>query len=201
MHPDTLPMVYLASQSPRRSALLKAARIHFDVIALDVDESYPDSLAPLDIPEYLAHKKAQAAMSHVNGGIVLAADSLVFKDNVVYGKPKDRAEAIQILTELAGEVHQVVTGVCMMSPERERSFACTSHVHLAEMSDDEIAFYVDQFEPYDKAGAYAIQEWLGHCKITKIEGSYNNIMGLPTHMIYDALSTFPRAVRSNETLK
>ncbi|MDX1407931.1 MAG: Maf family nucleotide pyrophosphatase, partial [Saprospiraceae bacterium] len=167
-----------------------AARIPFEVIPLDVEESYPDSLSPQDIPEYLAQKKAAAAMPFAKGGIVLAADSLVLKDNKVYGKPADRDEAITMIGELAGEVHQVITGVCLVNTRRQRCFSCTSHVHLDQMTDEEIAYYVDQFEPYDKAGAYAIQEWIGHCKIRKIEGSYNNIMGLPTHMVYEALRTF-----------
>ena len=193
MSPDSLPMIYLASQSPRRSALLKAAQIPFEVISMDVEESYPEAMDPFDVHEYLARKKAEAAMPHVNGGIILAADSLVIKDHVIYGKPKDREEAIQMIGELEGAVHQVVTGVSLMSPERSRSFSCTSNVHLAAMSPEEIAYYVDTFHPFDKAGAYAIQEWIGHCKINKIEGSYNNIMGLPTHLIYDALGTFPRS--------
>ncbi|MDX1477820.1 MAG: Maf family protein [Saprospiraceae bacterium] len=190
MHPDALPMIYLASQSPRRHALLQAAHIPFEVLSLDVEESYPDTLRPFDVPEFLAHKKAVAALAQADGGIVLAADSLVFKGQEIYGKPADRADAIRILTELAGDVHQVITGVCLMNSDRHRTFSCTSHVHLAEMTEDEIAYYVDTFEPYDKAGSYAIQEWLGHCKIRKIDGSYNNIMGLPTHMVYEALRTF-----------
>ena len=186
-----IPSIYLASQSPRRSALLTAAGIPFELLDVDFDESYPPETHVRDIAEYIAQKKAQTAIRHIKKGIILTADSVVIHDNKLYGKPADRKEAVEMLSALEGETHTVVTGVCLISAKRERLFSSITEVQLAPMTSGEIDYYVDQYQPFDKAGAYAIQEWLGHTKVTKITGSYNNVMGLPTHLVYEALQNFP----------
>jgi len=185
-----LPTIYLASKSPRRKHLLEASAIPFNILDIDVEETYPDDLAIVKIPEFLAIKKATEALKLQPDGIILAADSIVVKGGQIFEKPVDRQNAIDIVNQLAGESHIVITGVCLMSAEKTISFSDLSEVYLSQMSADEIAWYVDTYEPYDKAGAYGIQDWIGHCKVDRIEGSYNNIMGLPTHRVYKALSDF-----------
>lgn len=183
-----LPHIYLASKSPRRRQLLQECQIPFDLIDIDVDESvYPEDLPIMEIAEFLAVKKAEQALSEAKDGIVLAADSLVICANDVIGKPGDRDDAFRILRLLSNRRHQVVTGVCIMDEEKRVSFSEISYVTFTELSDIEIGFYIDHFSPFDKAGAYAIQEWIGRCKISRIEGSYTNIMGLPTERVYRTL--------------
>ena len=143
-----------------------------------------------DVPEFLARKKATAALQVQRDGIILAADSIVVKDGQIFEKPTDRANAIDIIHQLAGDTHVVITGVCLMSAGRTTSFSDHSEVHLASMTNEEIEWYIDTYKPYDKAGAYGIQDWIGHCKVDRIVGSYNNIMGLPTHRVYEALFSF-----------
>ena len=158
---------------------------------MEYDESFPASMAANDVPEFLAQKKAHAAIRQIDDGIILTADSVVIQNREVFGKPADRDEAIAMLQALENDQHTVITGVCLKSASRERLFSCKTVVHLAPMSNEEIIHYVDTFKPFDKAGAYAIQEWIGHCKVTKITGSYNNVIGLPTHLVYAALQNFP----------
>ena len=123
-------------------------------------------------------------------GVLLGADSVVILDGVIYEKPKDRSDAQRILRELSGRKHTVITGVCLANERQERVFSGISRVHFDRLSDEEIDFYVDKYQPYDKAGAYAIQEWIGLCKINKIEGTYANIMGLPVDLVYQELQHF-----------
>ncbi len=183
-----LPHIYLASKSPRRRQLLEECHIPFDLLETEIDESaYPDDLPLSGIAEYLAVKKAEQALGLVGEGIVLAADSLVICADRAIGKPENREDAFRILRLLSNRRHDVVTGVCIMDGEKRVSFSETSYVTFTELSDEEIGFYVDHFGPYDKAGAYAIQEWIGRCKISRIEGSYTNIMGLPTERVYRTL--------------
>ena len=178
----------LASKSPRRSHLLKEAGFSFDIKTKEVEESYPRSLSPDEIPIYLAEKKAMACKNFLtNGQILLAADTIVTKGKSIFGKPKDYPDAFSILKKLSGKWHQVITGVCLLSNTKKVTFKGVSKVKLAALSDVEIDFYIQQFKPYDKAGAYAIQEWIGLCKIAEIRGTYSNIVGLPIDLVYHHL--------------
>jgi len=181
----------LASKSPRRKELLERSNIPFTIRTLEVEEIYPDSLPKAEVAEYLATLKAEAARpSMADDEVILGADSIVILKNTIYGKPKNKEEAHHILRQLSGQPHEVITGVCLLSKTKKVSFSGVSKVWMEELSDAEIAYYVDTFQPFDKAGAYAIQEWIGLCKISKIEGTYSNIMGLPTEMVYRALKQF-----------
>jgi len=181
----------LASKSPRRKELLERANIPFTIRTLDVEEIYPEILPKAEVAEFLAILKAEAALPNLgNNEIVLGADSIVILNNTIYGKPKNPQDAHHILRQLSGQVHEVITGVCLISKNKKVSFSAVSKVWMEELSDAEIEYYVDKFQPFDKAGAYAIQEWIGLCKISKIEGTYSNIMGLPTEMVYRALRKF-----------
>jgi septum formation protein len=184
-----LPFVHLASQSPRRRELLAACGIQFDLVDGEVDEEdYPSSLSLYDIAQFLAEKKAEKAIRNIVDGVVIAADSLVICADRVLAKPSDRDEAFAMLRLLSGNRHDVVTGVCLRDKSKSISFSEISYVTFAELTDEDIAYYVDTYKPFDKAGAYAVQEWIGYCKIVRIEGSYTNIMGLPTERVYRELS-------------
>jgi septum formation protein len=182
----------LASQSPRRSQLLEMAGIPFVVKPMPIDEIWPDTLPAAEVAPYLARQKAQAAsvLLESPNDILLTADSVVILDDVIYGKPADYDEGFQILSNLSGRTHQVITGVCLRSHNREVVFADLAEVHFDPLSTEEIDYYLKRYQPYDKAGAYAIQEWIGLCKISKIEGSYANIMGLPVQRLYKELKKF-----------
>lgn len=183
--------IILASKSPRRSQLLKEAGFDFIVKTKETEETYPADLEVEKVAEYLAKKKAFAAKEFIEkDSILLAADSIVAVGNKIYGKPKDAKDAYRILAELSGKTHKVITGVCLLSSTKEKSFSSVSKVHFEPLSDEEIRYYVDEFQPFDKAGAYAIQEWIGLCKISKIEGLYSNIMGLPMAEVYRELHKF-----------
>ncbi len=183
--------IILASKSPRRSQLLKEAGFDFVVKTKETEESYPADLETEKVAEFIAKKKAYAAREFIEkDSILLAADSVVILENKIYGKPKDAEDAFQILKELSGEIHTVITGVCLLSHTKERSFSNISKVHFEELSDEEIWYYIDKFKPFDKAGAYAIQEWIGLCKISKIEGLQSNIIGLPVAQVYKELQQF-----------
>lgn len=186
--PSDLDLI-LASKSPRRRQLLTQAGISFRVADIDVEEIYPPETPPLEIAAYLAKLKADGANHLLENErqIVLTADSVVLLDGVSYAKPQDRAEAIDIIGRLSGQMHTVVTGCCLRSRTQERVFSGVSQVYFRPITPTEIERYVDAYEPYDKAGAYAIQEWIGLCKIERIEGTYPNIMGLPTDLVYAEL--------------
>ena len=186
-----LPPVILASASPRRSHLLAEAGIAFTVRATHVDEDYPADLPIDEVAPFLAEKKAEAARSYINSDeIVLAADSVVILNDVIYGKPEDRDDARRILGQLSGNMHRVITGVCLLSTTKKKVFAAEARVYFDTLSAEEIDFYIDHYQPFDKAGAYAIQEWIGLCKIVKIEGTFSNIMGLPMNEVYRELGEF-----------
>jgi len=181
----------LASKSPRRKELLERSKIPFTIRTLDVEEVYPDTLPKNEVAEYLAVLKAEAALPKLaDNEIVLGADSIVILEDTIYGKPTDAEDARRILRQLSGKTHEVITGVCLLSKNKKVSFSGVSKVWMEELTAEEIAYYVETFKPFDKAGAYAIQEWIGLCKISKIEGTYSNIMGLPTEMVYRALGEF-----------
>ncbi len=184
--------VILASNSPRRRELLGGLGIDFEVRTLSgIDESYPSSLKGEDIPMFISGKKAEAYKCTMAADeMIITADTIVYDNGKVLGKPKDRDEAILMLRELSGHAHEVITGVSIVTKERTVQFASTSKVYFAELTEEEITYYVDTFQPYDKAGAYGIQEWIGYVAVTCIEGSYFNVMGLPIQRLYTELKKY-----------
>lgn len=181
----------LASASPRRQQLLRDLGLTFEVRPADVDEYFPETLGMTAIPEYLAQLKADALKDKMaDDELIITADTIVWKADKVLGKPADRDEAIEMLRSLSGSEHQVITGMHLQSKTQKFTFHAVTEVWFDELSDDEISFYVDQYKPYDKAGAYGIQEWIGFVGIYKIEGSFYNVMGLPVHKLYQYLKEF-----------
>lgn len=181
----------LGSKSPRRSQLLKELDLPFVQKVADTDESFPDDMAVLEVAEYIARGKAQALKDRLkDDDIILTADSVVICKGIIYGKPKDGKEAKEFIKILSDNVHQVVTGVCILDAKKEFCFSEVSDVKLAPISTKELNYYVKQYMPIDKAGAYGIQEWIGHSKIEWIKGTYTNIMGLPTRLVYEKLVEF-----------
>ena len=181
--------VILASNSPRRKELLTGLGVDYEVRTLpDVDESYPDTLQGADIPLYIAKEKADAYRDMLQPGeLMITADTIVWLDGKVLGKPKDREDALCMLRAMSGRTHEVFTGVCITTTEWQRSFAAQTEVRFAELSEEEITYYVDKFQPMDKAGAYGVQEWIGFIGVENISGSYYNIMGLPVQRLYKEL--------------
>jgi septum formation protein len=171
--------IILASQSPRRKELLHLAEIDFEVIVANTDESYPDGLSFEETAMHIAKNKALVVAKNNVGRTILAADTIVVCNNKIIGKPINREDAIAILTELSGNVHDVITGVCILQNDEEKLFADSTTVSFHTLTQEQIIFYVDKYEPYDKAGAYAIQEWIGAVGIKKVEGDFYNVMGLP----------------------
>ena len=183
--------IILASQSPRRQHLLKDMGFKFSVIVSDIEEIYPDNLSIREIPVYLAELKAKSLLSQLeNNELIISADTIVAIDNHVLGKPIDEADAYKILKMISGNMHQVITGVCLKSRFKQKSFYAESNVFFRTLTDEEINYYIKNFKPYDKAGAYGIQEWIGYIGIERIEGSYFNVMGLPTQLLYKELMNF-----------
>ena len=180
----------LASQSPRRRELLSALGYPVDFITLDVDEHLSTPLPPAEVAEHLARRKAAACSAERLDGetILVTADTVVVHDGEVMGKPANRDEAIAMLRRLSGDRHTVYTGVCLRSKDKETSFTEQTDVFFKELDDETIAHYVDHYRPYDKAGAYGIQEWIGMVGVSRIEGCYYNVMGLPTARLYERLS-------------
>ena len=184
--------IILGSKSPRRKEIFAASGFNFEVKTKEVEEVYPNDLDVYAVPEYLAKLKAGAALELIKEDeILLTADTVVIANGKIFGKPKDHDHAVAILRELSGaHKHDVVTGVCLMNKENSYTFSEKSTVYFEELSDEEISYYVSTYKPFDKAGAYGIQEWIGLCKIKKIEGTYANIKGLPMHAVYQALLKF-----------
>lgn len=184
--------VVLGSNSPRRRELLAGLDINFEVQTIaGIDESYPETLEVKEIPVYLAKKKAEAYLSTMpEDELLITADTIVWTFDQILGKPKDREEAIEMLRKLSGQVHEVITGVCLTTKEKMVSFAATSSVHFAELEEEEIIYYVDKYRPFDKAGSYGIQEWIGYVAVESINGSFYNVMGLPVRLLYQQLKNF-----------
>lgn len=184
--------VILASGSPRRKELLSSIGIDYKVrVVNDIDESYPENMKAEDIPQFISRKKAAAYRQDMsNDELIITADTVVAVDNKILGKPKDKTEAVKMLNLLSGRKHQVITGVTVMTSEREETFATVSNVSISKLSDEEIDYYIEKYKPYDKAGAYGIQEWIGMIGVTEIEGSFFNVMGLPVQRLYTLLKTF-----------
>lgn len=184
--------VILASNSPRRKELLAGIDIPFDVRVIDgIDESYPADLPTKKIAEYISHKKAMAYRETMaDDELVITADTIVILGNEVMGKPKNEADAKRMLHELSGQTHQVITGVTLTTRSRQSSFSVETDVTFKQLSDEEVDYYVSKYQPMDKAGAYGIQEWIGHIGVTGMRGSYFNVMGLPVQRIYEALQAY-----------
>ena len=181
----------LASNSPRRRELLAGLGISFEVRVLpDIDESYPGTLDAVATAEYIAQKKVAAyRQTMADNELIITADTVVIVGDEVLGKPSDSAEAKAMLRKLSGRTHQVVTGVCLLTRRHSRSFSVSTGVTFKEFTEQEIDYYVSTFQPFDKAGAYGIQEWIGYIGCTGLQGSYFNVMGLPVQRIYTELST------------
>jgi len=180
--------IILASASPRRKELLGGLGLAFDVRQCSHKETYPASLPADDVAEYISHEKA-AACPLADDELCIAADTVVILGSEIMGKPADEADAARMLSQLSGQTHRVVTGVTMKTTQKEVSFSVTSHVTFKVLSHEEIDYYVKKFHPLDKAGAYGIQEWIGYIGVTRLEGSYFNVMGLPIQRIYERLQT------------
>lgn len=181
----------LASKSPRRQYLLKELGLHFEIRTKEVDESFPEQLQAEQIPLYLSEKKANEFQDELTDDmIVITSDTIVWVENQVLNKPVDKADAIRMLQLLSGKMHKVYTGVCLKSKRKTQSFYACTNVYFKSLSIQEIEYYVTNYSPYDKAGAYGAQEWIGYIAVEKIEGSYFNVMGLPLKELYEHLLKF-----------
>ena len=181
----------LASQSPRRKQLLQWAEIDFEIITAHSNEDYPPELSPQEVAIHIAQHKAKAVLDKINDyRTIIAADTIVVFKNEIIGKPNDRDQAISILKKLSGNHHQVITGVCIINALKEISFADKTDVEFHQLTSEQIEFYIDKYRPYDKAGAYAIQEWIGVTGIKSVNGDFYNVMGLPVSRVVQALKDF-----------
>ena len=184
--------IVLASKSPRRQELLKGIGLPFSVLTKDVDESYLSEMPVYDVAPYLSYKKAKAfdESELPENYMVITADTVVIVGDTILGKPKDAADAHNMLTLISGKKHSVVTGVTVHTKEKTKTFSVTSKVSFDVLEEDEIDYYVNDFKPFDKAGSYGIQEWIGYIGVNSVEGSYFNVMGLPTQKLYKVLKLF-----------
>lgn len=181
----------LASQSPRRRELLKGLDLEFTTCSVDADESFPAELKGADAVQYICKAKADAYRPFLEDKtIAITADTVVILDNKIIGKPKSYEEAFSMIRSLSGHVHEVITAVCIFSKEKCAEFYSSTEVHFSEITDEEIEYYINKYKPFDKAGSYGVQEWIGYIGIEKIVGSYFNVMGLPVKRLYDELKTF-----------
>ena len=182
--------IILASQSPRRKGLLSLLDLDFTVEVKSVDEIFPSDLKTADVAGYLAKLKASAFKTILKEQIIITADTVVILDDKILGKPKNEVESKTMLQSLSNRKHEVITGVCLKSATKTHTFSCTTNVFFKELSDAEIDYYIENYKPYDKAGSYGIQEWIGAIGITKIEGSYFNVVGLPIQELNEQLKKF-----------
>jgi septum formation protein len=182
----------LASKSPRRAQLLKDAGFRFRIHPIDVDETFSEAIPLEEVASFLAEKKAMAVDNSqlLDNEILLTADSVVVVNRKILNKPADADEAASMLRQLSDQSHKVYSGVCLQSREKKHLFTDETTVHFGPITQEEITFYIQEFKPFDKAGSYGIQDWIGLCKIKKIEGDYANVMGLPVHAVYQALLHF-----------
>jgi len=184
--------IILGSQSPRRQELLHGLDVNFTVKVIDgLEENYPATLQGEAIPMFLAQQKAEAYLNSLTPkDMLITADTIVWLDGIVYGKPKDEADAKKMLRALSGKTHDVITGVCVTTTERQETFAAISKVTFASFSDDEIDYYIEKYRPMDKAGSYGVQEWIGYIGVEHIDGSFYNVMGLPVQRLYTLLKNW-----------
>ena len=181
--------IILASNSPRRKELLSGLGVAYEVKTLpDVDESYPDGLSGEEIAKHIARGQAEAYRSLIQADeLVITADTIVWLDGTVMGKPKDEEEAKDMLMQLSGKTHQVITGVCLTTASMQKTFATVTDVTFATLTDEEVDYYVTRYQPMDKAGSYGVQEWIGFVGVENLSGSYFNVMGLPIQRLYTEL--------------
>ena len=184
--------IILGSQSPRRQELLHGLDVNFTVnVIAGLEENYPATLQGEEIPMFLAQQKADAYLNSLTPkDMLITADTIVWLDGIVYGKPKDEADAKKMLRALSGKTHDVITGVCVTTTERQETFAAVSKVTFASFSDDEIDYYIEKYRPMDKAGSYGVQEWIGYIGVERIDGSFYNVMGLPVQRLYTLLKNW-----------
>lgn len=184
--------VILASNSPRRKELLSGLGIQYIVHTLpNIDESYPEDLSGADIPKYIAEQKASAYSEHMaEDDLIITADTVVILGDKVLGKPKDANDAYRMLRALSGQIHQVITGVCITTKKKKVTFSAQTDVTFVELTDNEITWYVDTYKPMDKAGSYGVQEWIGYIAVSRMNGSFYNVMGLPVQLLYHELKKF-----------
>lgn len=184
--------IVLASKSPRRQELLKGIGVDFTILTKEVDESFPAKLPLIDVAPFLSLKKAKAFEDAElpDNYMVITADTVVIVENEILGKPKDRDDAVRMMNLLSGKVHKVVTGVTVHTKEKTKTFSVISKVTFETLDNQEVDYYIDNFRPYDKAGAYGVQEWIGYIGVSNVEGSYFNVMGLPTQRLYKVLKEF-----------
>ena len=181
----------LASKSPRRQELLHSLGFEFQVITKEVEEVYPGNLIKEEIPVYLAELKAKHFFKDLKkNDLLITADTIVWFNGEVLGKPENKEKAVETLQKLSGHEHQVISGVCLTSVHKQKSFFSVSNVSFKQLSFEEIDYYVSEYKPFDKAGAYGIQEWIGYIGITHIEGSFYNVMGLPIQQLYAEIQNF-----------
>lgn len=180
----------LASNSPRRQQLMRDAGFEFTVKVKDTEEDFPKTMPAVEVSAYLARKKAEAFREELNHEIILTADTIVVIENDILNKPKDALEASQMLRKLSGKQHQVITGVCVMTQENTETFIDVANVFFRELTDFEIEYYIETCRPFDKAGAYGVQDFIGMVGIPRMEGSYFTVMGLPIHKVYEVLSKY-----------
>jgi septum formation protein len=181
------PSIILASKSPRRQELLKLMGFDFQVVLREVDESYPPDLSPSEIAVFISEKKARAFDLLIENEVVITADTIVSLDGKILGKPENEDHAFEILSALSGKKHDVITGVSLLKNHSISSFYELTEVFFKEISVEQIRYYINTCKPMDKAGAYGIQEWIGLVAVDKINGSYSNVVGLPTHRLYTEL--------------
>ena len=179
--------ILLGSNSPRRKELLQSLGFDFEVVSINCDEIYPENLEVEKIASFLSELKANVFRNLLENEILLTADTVVTFENKVLGKPKNREEAVEMLSHLSGKKHQVYTGISFKTSEKIITKTDVAEVEFTEISNDEMDFYIKKYQPFDKAGSYGIQEWLGMAKISRINGSFYTIMGLPTHLVYETL--------------
>ena len=184
--------ILLASKSPRRREILNLLRVPFTVVTIDgIDESYPEDMPVGEVALYISKKKAEEYLKKINNDeFLITADTVVILGDKILGKPKDAEDAVEMLKMLSGKTHRVTTGVTLATKEKQESFTAESYVTFANLTEEEIKYYVENFNPLDKAGAYGIQEWIGAVAVEKIDGSFYNVMGLPVHRLYQAMKRF-----------
>lgn len=182
--------IILASKSPRRHELLKGLDLDFSTINISIEENYPQNLKHKEITEFLCKSKANAIENIEENQLYITADTIVWHQNTALEKPKDKANAIEILKKLSGKKHEVITSVGLFSKNNSLIISDTTLVNFDELSTEEIEYYVEKYKPYDKAGAYGVQEWIGYIGVKSIQGSYYNVMGLPVNKLYKALKEF-----------
>ena len=184
--------VVLASKSPRRQELLRGVGLDFTVVTKDIDESYSSNISVYDVAPFLSVKKAKAfdEAELPDNYMIITADTVVVVNDEILGKPQNTEDAYEMLNKISGKKHSVITGVTIRTKDKMKTFSVVSKVSFEVLDKEEIEYYVNTFKPYDKAGAYGIQEWIGYIGVNHVEGSYFNVMGLPTHKLYKMLKTF-----------